>query len=698
MASRSFFRLWPIALAISIFSTIASAAVSTRANILVIAKDELTAKSAHFGLQAYGIPYRVLIVPQAGLALPVLNSSATVGNYGGFVIVGDVSYKYNESVPFRSALTSAQWQSLYDYQKDFKVRMIRIDVYPEPQFGTTPVINGTGCCQPGVTQQVMISNNTGFPTAQIKTMEGLPTEGLFHVPAKITDPKTTWEFARFDAAGQWKEPSTAGVINDFGTRQQMVFFITWGSDWSITSTFLQHAWVNWLTRGLYVGFRRTYFSTQIDDMFLVTDLYQPAGSTFRIRPADLEGHITWQKDINSRLPRGSMFMLETGHNGNGDIEAAVALSTNGQCNPIEAIEYPDQIDTVLEFRKVPGTGTDVWPATPVTYQWTVPCENLDPLMRWWRQPAKRDAFMHLSHTFSHEALNNATYADGSKEISFNKVWLQHSGISSAKHFSASGLIPPAITGMHNADVIKAWMDNGIKFVVGDNTRPPLADARNPWWPLISNNEVNGYPGLVIMPRWATTIYYNCDLPECTLNEWTATSGGSGDFQHLLDDARRVNAWHLLGLHWDPFMFHQANLRMADVPEVPVNGVMKKLSLLAIWTEVVLQEMVRLTNWPLITIKHDDLGVAFVNRMTRDQCSPYLVLNHSEDGGSVVSVTVNTNINGNKCSTPLPITVPNGVGAIPKGATREQVGSDPLTVWVKLTGQPVTIQLNPPMKI
>lgn len=136
MASRSFFRLWPIALAISIFTSIASAAVSTRANILVIAKDEITAKSAHFGLQAYGIPYRVLIVPQEGLALPVLNSSATLGNYGGFVIVGDVSYKYDFAVnPFRSALTDAQWQSLYNYQKNFKVRMIRIDVYPEPQFG-----------------------------------------------------------------------------------------------------------------------------------------------------------------------------------------------------------------------------------------------------------------------------------------------------------------------------------------------------------------------------------------------------------------------------------------------------------------------------------------------------------------------------------------------------------------------------------
>jgi hypothetical protein len=29
--------------------------------------------------------------------------------------------------------------------------------------------------------------------------------------------------------------------------------------------------------------------------------------------------------------------------------------------------------------------------------------------------------------------------------------------------------------MHNADAIKAWMDNGIKYVVGDNTRTPLVN-------------------------------------------------------------------------------------------------------------------------------------------------------------------------------------------------------------------------------
>jgi hypothetical protein len=244
-------------------------------------------------------------------------------------------------------------------------------------------------------------------------------------------------------------------------------------------------------------------------------------------------------------------VVEVGHNGNGDIEAAVGLNTQGVCNPVEAIEYPDQVDTVLEFVKLPGTGIDVWPPAPQVYRWSTTCAMLDPLMQWWRNPVKRDSFMHVSHTFTHEALNNATYADTSKEISFNRAWLQQSGISSARKYSGAGLIPPAITGLHNADAIKAWMDNGIKHVVGDNTRSILTNQQNPYWPAISNVAVNGYPGLIIVPRWATTIYYNCDLPDCTLHEWINTSGGSGDFQHLLDDARSTNTLHLLGLRQDP---------------------------------------------------------------------------------------------------------------------------------------------------
>lgn len=107
-------------------------------------------------------------------------------------------------------------------------------------------------------------------------------------------------------------------------------------------------------------------------------------------------------------------------------------------------------------------------------------------------------------------------------------------------------------------------------------------------------------------------------------------------------------------------------------------------------------MVRRTNWPVITKKHDELGQAFLDRMARDQCSPFLTWNYSNDGRSVESVTVTT-ATGNKCNVAIPVTVPGGVRSTPNGATREQLGSDPLTVWTKMTGQPQTIPLNPPLR-
>jgi hypothetical protein len=41
------------------------------------------------------------------------------------------------------------------------------------------------------------------------------------------------------------------------------------------------------------------------------------------------------------------------------------------------------------------------------------------------------------------------------------------------------------------------------------------------------------------------------------------------------------------------MFHQANLRVADLPTSTVNGMELQLSLIETWTEIVTQEMVRL---------------------------------------------------------------------------------------------------------
>lgn len=396
-------------------------ALNTSSTVLIFARDAPSAASAYSGLRGYGIPYEVVEVPSTGVTLPLLNSSSTGGNYGAIVVLSEVAYSYTNG--FYSALSTAQWQQLYDYQTAFGVRMVRLDVYPGADFGTTTAIPGTGCCDSGVEQLISITNATAFPTAGIKTGQGMTTRGLYHYPAVITNSSIAWEIAQFGAAGSFSSATTAAVINQFDRRQQMVWFSGWGTGWSATSSLLQHAWIHWATRGLYVGFRRIHFSTQIDDVFLPTALYQPSGTTFRLRPDDLANHATWTQSINSRMPAGSKYFIELAYNGNGNIGAAVKVgaldpSTNATCNRKAIVYNQEPSTTELEFQKPLGTGVNIWPTTPTSYNWSLACTQLDPLLQWLSTPTNLNAFAHISHTLyvlgdsgsaSHRIANTSQY-------------------------------------------------------------------------------------------------------------------------------------------------------------------------------------------------------------------------------------------------------------------------------------------------
>ena len=62
------------------------------------------------------------------------------------------------------------------------------------------------------------------------------------------------------------------------------------------------------------------------------------------------------------------------------------------------------------------------------------------------------------------------------------------------------------------------------------------------------------------------------------------------------------------------MFHQANMRSADMPSFTVGDQTSTMSLMEIFVETLAQEMMRLTTWPMISLKQNDLGVQFENRM------------------------------------------------------------------------------------
>lgn len=164
-----------------------------------------------------------------------------------------------------------------------------------------------------------------------------------------------------------------------------------------------------------------------------------------------------------------------GHNGNGDIiVATTAPASENVCVPDYAVFYDAPTQPPIEFVKPLGTGTDLWPPEFEEYTWTLGCAVLDDIATWFKN--NRDVFASVSHTFTHEVLTNATYHDASREVYFNIAWLKQIGLYDSPRFSPLGMIPPGITGLRNGDAIRAWLDNGIGYVVGDNTRPVL---RNP---------------------------------------------------------------------------------------------------------------------------------------------------------------------------------------------------------------------------
>lgn len=54
---------------------------------------------------------------------------------------------------------------------------------------------------------------------------------MWHYPATITDPATTFEVAQYapDAGNTFTTTTTAAVINRFTGREQMVFFQSWAT-------------------------------------------------------------------------------------------------------------------------------------------------------------------------------------------------------------------------------------------------------------------------------------------------------------------------------------------------------------------------------------------------------------------------------------------------------------------------------------
>jgi hypothetical protein len=186
----------------------------------------------------------------------------------------------------------------------------------------------------------------------------------------------------------------------------------------------------------------------------------------------------------------------------------------------------------------------------------------DPLFQRAMQRDILDNFIWESHTFDHPYLDNLTYAQVTSEYTKNVPGIltlfNVTSVDQIPNYCSKSTITPSISGLFNGNAIKAILDFGFQFVVGDNSRPELIPS-NVYHTLHTTAAVNGYDGLMIVPRHATNIYYDACWPIHITEQYDHFYGsiyGSSTIDQIVSRDVEVAMRNLLAYRHDPFMFHQ----------------------------------------------------------------------------------------------------------------------------------------------
>ncbi|KAJ3218701.1 hypothetical protein HDU67_004483 [Dinochytrium kinnereticum] len=680
--------------------------ITIEQRVLILTTGDGLEESPIYSLRGYSIPYTVLTVTAAGFNGP-LPLEAVTGNGALYSMIvlsnGGMAADFGGGV-FRSVLTTEQWTQIYAYQSKYNVRLIALNDIPGNAGSngvTARALDTWGTNDPNV---ISITSTELAARAGLKTGFTLSTVGLFHIPGTIVNSTVATPFLSFSPSAGFPSETVGGAIYNFTDglypREQMSFFLPFGS-WSPTCLILSHLWVQWGTRGTYNGFRRVLATMTIDDFFLFTASNDENGKAVRFRTSipDMEQTINWQNDLNRRLPAGSIMKLELAFNGNGILSVVDSIKKTSYALPFD----PDLTDAPLDWKKPLGTGMSLWPNPPPPKNY-VNDLVADTLFAYFKNNATaRNSFFWNSHTFTHEILNNNSYSDTFNEVSFNYHMAQQLGLPGTPVWSNFSMVTTGISGLFNGDALQALMEFGITAAVGDSSRPKTLNSSNPdFWPMITTTETNGYPGFTVVPRSATNIYFNTTNPVINAliyNEiYSPGNPGQFSFDFLMQsDVDRVTRM-LVGLSWVPYMFHQANLRTADAVEMvnPGTGRKERISLTAYWVEAVLASFYRYTNWPIISLKSDDFTIKFQQRAIYENCGVKTFFSGFRD--SVTGQVYVTSLNAISTSTcTAPFTVPaklENVAVTGSTYSFEQIGQDPLTVWVDMKpGVNIVIQIK-----
>ncbi|MEY4616810.1 MAG: hypothetical protein RJB66_1770 [Pseudomonadota bacterium] len=515
--------------------------------------------------------------------LPPLTSEESKGLYYGIVLTNSQLATKDTQGRWHSALNKEQWQRLEAYEKQFQVRRVSLNSWPNPKIGMEQF--GSAGKEPAF---VVLPYQAESFTTGLKSGIAILLTNTWQIPGRITDEKMTKPLLYFKqpCADSRAETEPCGenqgvasaIVSYPDQREQMHFFFV-QSRFTKASLVSSHLWLQWITRGFYLGKRRLFLNIQVDDYFLENNRWDPRklsmptdmSRNYRLSPSDMQSYIDWQDHTLLPLVQSKDYKIEFAFNGYG-------------------------------VWKKKGYAHDALFKTTQTL---------------------KDRFFWVNHTFSHMDLNLLNYPRAIAEFDKNRELAKDLfGSLSFPTYSDHSMITPRISGLFSGEVLRAMLDSQIQYVIGDTTRPEIS-PENLYVGRWTTKAHNGQDGVLIIPRAATEIYFNVsDLSEL-MSEYNHFYRKY--FQRDLTyneiyarEADRV-VRGLLRLEPIPHMFHQLNMRVFEMPEQDHQTASRRHSLLSLWLESVVTEFRKISDLPILSLKFDDLAQHYVKRMNYEAC-------------------------------------------------------------------------------
>ena len=548
----------------------AQAAKSLDMKLLVIAADgnETDYPYIRATLDQLGVPYDVLLAATNPLTPEMLSDGADHGYYEGIILVtGGLIYYDAVAQNWPSALDTTEWNTLWAYEAAFGVRQVTSYTVP----GSYPDSYGLSYLgYQDTTNQPLAATFTAAGSqvyADINTSNPVTFTNSWVYFGTVVDPAVTTPLL-VTAQGY-----PIASITTYPDGRQSLAITAGNNTFLIHSLQLAYGTVNWVTKGLFLGYRKAWIDTQIDDLLIDSDIWDTValtdttGFTYRLSGTDFTKAILWQNNVRAKYPLAATFTLEWAYNGEG----AAGVYRNDTLTPLVRI-YQGQ-------------------------------------------------FSYVNHTYSHLSLDvPTTYQQALTELQKNA---QTAASFRFTRYFKDALVQPDISGLDNPEFQRAAVAFGTKYLISDTSRTAWNNP-SPNAGFYSTYQ----PSLLIIPRRPSNLFYNLATPAQWVSEYNCYYGPTGTcangafrywsknltYAEILD--KESNLWLQYLLKWDldPMMFHQANLRGYPSTAQYPNVFPGYRSLLGDLIEATLAKYSRLSKLPVQFITQHNIGVKMADRM------------------------------------------------------------------------------------